>query len=174
MPVSLAPGGYYFAVTPVDAEGRRGARSAVGSFLWTWPTTTAPNVEEWDGLNAPGTFTDPTFSWAPVPGAARYEVEVNASKYWAPGSKWCCSTTTTGTSLSPPQTLANNAYYWRVRAIDARGDAGVWNVWNGNGQSPLINWEGQLPITKAFDLGNPTVPALTMSTPTGSAISGTP
>ena len=39
MPISLAPGVYYFAVTPVDAEGRRGARSAVASFSWTWPTT---------------------------------------------------------------------------------------------------------------------------------------
>ena len=170
MPASLAPGAYYFAVTPVDAEGRRGTRSPVGSFTWTWPTTTTATVTD---LNPEaGPFDDPMFSWAPVPGAARYEVEINASKDWATGSKWCCGGTTTGTSLAPLRTLANNAYYWRVRAIDARGDAGVWNVWNGNGQPSLINSEGELSVRKAFDPASPTIPGLTLRTLEGETLSG--
>jgi len=172
MPASLAPGAYYFAVTPVDAEGRRGTRSPVGSFTWTWPTTTTATVTD---LNPEaGPFDDPMFSWAPVPGAARYEVEINASKDWAAGSKWCCGGTTTGTSLAPLRTLANNAYYWRVRAIDARGDAGVWNVWNGNGQPSLINSEGELSVRKAFDPASPTIPGLTLRTLEGETLSGAP
>ena len=140
LPSSLAPGQrYYWAITPVDAEGHRGAQSGVGTFVWQWPTSTPTSVAD---LNPSfGAFDDPLFSWSAVPGAARYEVEVNASESFPPGSKWCCSGTTTGTSLAPLTVLANNHYYWRVRALDARGNAGVWNV-------------GQ-PFDKTFD---PTTP----------------
>lgn len=146
LPTSLAPGPYYWAITPVDAEGHRGVRSALATFQWAWPTTTTTSVTD---LNAEaGTFDDPMFSWNPVPGAARYEVEVNSAEGFPAGSKWCCIGTTTGTSLAPLQTLGNNRYYWRVRAVDARGDAGVWNY----GQS----------FTKAFDPSQPSVRNLTM------------
>ena len=70
---------------------------------------------------------DPQFSWAPVPGATKYEVEVNSSVDFAPGSKVCCSQLTTSTSLAPTVVFRDNTYYWRVRALDAAGNAGVWN-----------------------------------------------
>src|SRR5438105_8628 len=41
MPISLAPGAYYWAITPVDAEGHRGTRSGVASFQWNWPSSTS-------------------------------------------------------------------------------------------------------------------------------------
>jgi protein-S-isoprenylcysteine O-methyltransferase Ste14 len=157
MPVSLAPGAYYWAVTPVDAEGHRGARSRVATFQWTWPTATTPSLTD---LNPDARVFDPMFSWNPVPGAARYEVEVNAAEGFPAGSKWCCAGTTTGTSLVPLQVLANNSYYWRVRAIDARGNAGVWN----NGQS----------FTKAFDSVTPSIPNLTVRDINGNALTGAP
>jgi hypothetical protein len=71
---------------------------------------------------------DPKFSWNPVPGAARYEVEINPSVDFAPGSKVCCTGTTIATSLSPPKVFKNDTYHWRVRALDPNGNAGVWNV----------------------------------------------
>jgi large repetitive protein len=154
MPISLAPGVYYWAITPVDAEGHRGARSALATFQWTWPTTTATSVA--DLQPEAGAFDDPIFSWGPIPGAARYEVEVNSAEGFPAGSKWCCTGTTTGTSLAPLQSLANNRYYWRVRGIDARGDAGVWN-------------EGQ-SFTKAFDATQPSVRGLTVRDIEGSAV----
>jgi hypothetical protein len=158
MPISLAPGPYYWAITPVDAEGHRGVRSAVATFQWNWPTTTATSITD---LNPEaGIFADPMFSWNPIAGAARYEVEVNSSADFAPGSKWCCSGTTTGTSLAPIQGLANNRYYWRVRALDARGDAGAWN----NGQ----------PFEKSFDPSTPTVRNLTVRNADGQALTGFP
>ncbi|HET7555755.1 MAG TPA: hypothetical protein VFJ75_08895, partial [Gaiellaceae bacterium] len=121
---ALAPGAYYWGVTPVDAEGNRGTPSAVRSFVWAWPSTTTPQLED---LNpAPEAF-DPRFSWTAVPGAARYEVEINSSDDFATGSKVCCSGTTIATSLSPTQVFKDNVYYWRVRAFDADGNAGVWN-----------------------------------------------
>ena len=123
--LALAQGTYYWAVTPVDAEGNKGARSAVASFRWVWPSTTTPRVSD---LVADPEVFDPRFSWDRVPGAARYEVEVNPSIDFAAGSKVCCTGTTINTSLSPTLVLPDNAYYWRMRAIDMDGNAGVWNV----------------------------------------------
>jgi hypothetical protein len=167
MPSSLAPGQrYYWAITPVDAEGHRGKQSGVGSFVWAWPTTTATNVAD---LNPSfGAFDDPLFSWNAVPGAARYEVEINASQDFPAGSKWCCAGSTTATSLAPLQVLANNHYYWRVRALDARGNAGVWNYgpqFDKTFDPGTIN-----PATKRLD----TVQNVTVRDVGGEALEGVP
>ncbi len=121
----LAPDTYYWAVQPVDAEGNRGVATPVTTFSWVWPSATVPQVTDLDPSAA---VFDPKFSWNPVPGAARYEVEINPSVDFAPGSKVCCTGTTIATSLSPPKVFKNDTYHWRVRAIDADGNAGVWNV----------------------------------------------
>jgi len=136
---ALAPGTYYWGVTALDAEGNRGVPSAAGSFTWAWPSATTPQVA--DLASAPELF-DPRFSWDPVPGAARYEVEINPSVDFAPGSKVCCTGTTLATSLSPTKVFHDNKYYWRVRAIDLDGNAGVWNYGT--------------PFTKTFDNVPPT------------------
>lgn len=154
------PGGqYYWAITPLDASGHRGSRSAVRSFSWSWPTSTTTQVSD---LNPDPRVFEPQFNWAPVPGAARYEVEVNSAEAFPVGSAWCCNlpasgeTSTIGTSLTPIHVLGNNEYYWRVRAVDANGNAGVWN-------------EGS-KFTKAFDSVTPTVPNLTMADANGNAL----
>jgi hypothetical protein len=121
---ALAPGSYYWGVTPVDAEGNRGVATPVASFNWLWPSTTPTHLED---LNPAPEAYDPRFSWNPVPGAARYEVEINSSVDFAPGSKVCCSGTTIATSLSPTTVFKDNVYYWRVRALDPDDNAGVWN-----------------------------------------------
>ncbi len=122
---TLAPGTYYWGVTPLDAQGNRGAPSRVASFTWFWPSTTSLQVT--DLASAPELF-DPRFSWAPVAGAARYEVEINSSVDFAAGSKVCCTGTTINESLSPTVVFRDNRYYWRVRAIDFDGHVGVWNT----------------------------------------------
>ena len=121
---ALPPGVYYWGITPVDSQGNFGRPSRVFSVAWIWPSATAVRVND---LNAALEAFDPQFSWDPVPGAARYEVEVNPSQDYAPGSKVCCAGTTIGTSLSPTIILRDNRYYWRVRAIDVSGNAGQWN-----------------------------------------------
>lgn len=140
---ALGPGTYYWAVAPIDAQKHVGARSAVGSFKWTWPSQTQTALID---LNADARVLDPQFAWAPVPGAAGYEVEVNHSQDFAIGSKVCCSEKVIGTSLSPKKVLPNNSYYWRMRAVDLDGKAGVWN--HGT------------PFSKAFDHVTPTIPGL--------------
>jgi hypothetical protein len=124
-PGALAPGVYYWGITPLDAEGNRGAPSAVASFTWSWPSTTATRITD---LADASEVYDPQFAWDAVPGATRYELEVNSSQDFAPGSKVCCADPTIATSLAPTGALKDNRYYWRVRALDADGNAGVWNV----------------------------------------------
>src|SRR6266508_539974 len=121
----LPSGTYYWNVVPVDSEGNRGAPSAVSAFSWSWPSVTTPHVTD---LVAANEFFDPQFSLDAVPGAAKYEVEVNSSVDFAPGSKVCCTQQTISTSLAPTVVFRDNTYYWRVRALDADGNAGVWNL----------------------------------------------
>jgi hypothetical protein len=120
----LPSGTYYWNVVPVDSEGNLGAASPVTAFTWSWPSVTTPHVTD---LVAADEFYDPQFYWDAVQGATKYEVEVNSSIDFAPGAKVCCSQLTTSTALSPTVVFRDNTYYWRVRALDAAGNAGVWN-----------------------------------------------
>jgi hypothetical protein len=133
----LDSGTYFWAVTPIDAEGHQGRRSEVGSFALTWPSSTTPTVSDPE--------FGPLFRWAPVPGAARYEVEANSAGGFPAGSKWCCSGTTVGTSFAPTKVVGNNVDYWRVRALDAKGHAGVWN--EGPPFSKAVNSVEQSSLT---------------------------
>ena len=135
---TLAQGDYYWGVTPLDAQGNRGSPSAVSKFTWAWPSSTTVRYTD---LNSSPEVVDPQLSWNAVPGAARYEVEINTSIDFAPGSKVCCAGSTIATSISPTAMLRNNTYYWRVRAIDPAGNAGVWN-----GVTPVPNF-----FQKTFD-----------------------
>jgi hypothetical protein len=154
-PSSFAPGTYYWAVTPVDARGNKGSASSVAAFSWQWPSATTPTVAD---VDPSAEVYDPQFSWTPVAGAARYEVEVNSTSSFTTGAKVCCTGTTTATSLSPTKVLNDNVYYWRVRAIDADGNAGVWNV----GPS----------FTKAFDKTTPSVKNVRMVDANDQALAG--
>jgi hypothetical protein len=159
---SLTPGTYFWAVTPLDADGHTGRRSVIGSFNYSWPSATTPGLTD---LSPDPRVFGPLFTWDPVPGAARYEVEVNAAYNFPSGSKWCCSTTTLGTSMAPQRVLANNAYYWRVRAINAGGTAGIWNYYGGATHASF---------TKAFDSATPTVSNLAVTDLDGAGpLSGT-
>jgi hypothetical protein len=165
-PGTLGPGRYYWAVTPLDAGDLKGRRSEIRSFDWSWPSATATRLNDLWGDADAATFVDPQFEWDPIPGAARYEVEVNTSQDFAAGSKVCCADPTTGTSLSPTLLLANNTdlpdaqdgYHWRLRGIDLDGNAGHWNV----GQS----------FRKAFDDNVPTVPSLRIRDNLGNDLAG--
>ena len=133
-PTTLAPGTYYWAVTPVNAQGHKGTRSRTARFGWTWPTRlTAAQLRVTDMDPAAAVF-DPRLSWDPIPGAASYDVEVSSDQSFAPGSNVCCADRTIGTSISPTKVLANNTgssgeaeLQWRVRAVDAAGNAQEWN-----------------------------------------------
>jgi hypothetical protein len=140
----LPPGTYYWGVTPLDAQGHRGQPSAVGSFTWLWPTATATSVGD---LRSDEEVYDPFFTWDPVPGAAKYELEINPAQDFSPGSRVCCVgigfPTIIGSSHAPDRLLRDNTYYWRVRALDAFGNAGEWNV----GPSFAKSFDKSPPVT---------------------------
>jgi len=154
---TLSPGErYYWRVTPEDARGNLGAPSCLRhddpdpalrclSFVWRWPSQTTPQVADLDLPDAE--LYDPQFSWDRVPGAARYEVEISSSRDFAAGSKVCCSGTTINTYLSPLTVFESNTYYWRVRALDMDGHAGVWNCYGD--PSPACSNPGS--FVKTFD-----------------------
>jgi hypothetical protein len=127
------PKDYYWSITPLDAERNRGNESSCSSFRWRWPSDQNANhqplaatMKVTDLRPELETF-DPQFSWDPVPGAARYEVDINSSEDFSPGSRVCCSKPVVGTSIAPTHVLRDNTYYWRVRPINADGNAGAWS-----------------------------------------------
>ncbi len=144
LPGSLASGTYYWAVTPVDEGKFKGRRSRVGSFSWGWPTRSSGRVLD---LDPAAEVFDPLLQWDPVPGASAYEVEVNPTAEFTPGSK-AFGGVANGTSIAPTVHLLNNTYHWRVRAIDPDGNPGVWN------EGPVFK--------KEFDDVTPTVPNIRM------------
>lgn len=151
---TLPAGRYYWAITPIDAGGLRGTRSRVGSFTWSWPTSTTTGIQD---LNDTPQVFDPLFTWDLIPGAARYEVEINPDDGFAAGSRVCCKDPIIGTSLSPVRLLPNNndlsgasGYNWRVRAFDVDGNPGQWN------RGPTFQ--------KSYDQTTPAVPNVAVET----------
>lgn len=145
-PGTLNAGTYYWQITPVDSDGHKGTPSQVGRFTWNWPSSLAVTVED---LNPAREVFDPLLRWSDVPGAARYDVEVNVTDTFAPGSI-IATQSVVGNATSPAKQLPNNTYFWRVRAVDADGRAG--NYVTGS-------------FAKEFDLvaPDPTVPGLTLN-----------
>jgi hypothetical protein len=71
----------------------------------------------------------PSFSWSPIKAAAKYEFQLSADRDF--GSvvlgQGKGSFQTLNTFATIEKTLPNSTYYWRVRAIDKRDDAGPWS-----------------------------------------------
>ncbi len=136
---ALTPGAtYYWQVVPIDAEKSEGTPSPVYSFTWHWTSTTATrylNLRDPAGFDVDPPVVDPQFSWDPIPGAVRYQVQVGSSQSLS--DSIFLDRTTVGTKLSPIANLPNNRFYWHVRGIDAAGNNGVWNAYGGDPLNPL-------------------------------------
>lgn len=72
--------------------------------------------------------TQPTLTWQPVAGAARYEMWF--SRVFPNGQRIFSDTNIAGTSWTPPQTLDSAFYRYWVRAFDAAGNATPWSIPN--------------------------------------------
>ena len=133
----LAPGVHYWTVTAKDGRGNPVGTSPTGgtgsAFTWVWPSTVSglgvtSSIDSSAGATAQWTMYDPQFSWNPVSGAVKYQVEVNTDDItWSAASKVCCNDTIS-TTLTPKTLLPNATYAWRVRAVDASGSVGNWTV----------------------------------------------
>jgi hypothetical protein len=118
---------FYWRVRGV-ASGLYSDWSVVRSFSVQWPSVPT--------MKAPAngaTVTDVLFHWEPVAGARTYQLQVSPNGDWA--NNVTIDVTVKGTRYSPPNTLNNGSYFWRVRAKDAAGTAnnGLWSsVWQFN------------------------------------------
>ena len=122
---ALPDGMYYWRVRAVDAAGNANAWASA----WTFRVdTTAPAVPT---LLTPAngkvtTDSTPWLDWSTVTDATavHYQLQVDdsadclspvVSKTWLNGSSWTVDAA-----------LPDGVYYWRVRAVDAAGNASAW------------------------------------------------
>jgi hypothetical protein len=162
----LAPGDHYWQVEGIDAKGNEMGYSTPQVFTWDWPSTVT-GLTVTDTVDATGddyadsTLFEPRFSWDPVPGAAKYDIEISNDSNWATGSIVFSTLLTPGlspvqgTSISPNVLLHNSDYYWRVRAKDPNDNAGDWSYY-GDTSSPGDTF------TQTYDLATPTIENLRM------------
>jgi hypothetical protein len=119
----LPPGYYYWRVQAELTSGY--------STRWS-----EPRRYRLAGLPAPQPLTpantfepdvlDVELSWAPVAGAKTYELDVSLDDAFT--KVVLHEAGLTNTRHTPKNTLDNDQYYWRVRAIDASGREGAWST----------------------------------------------
>ncbi len=113
-------GSYYWRVAMIDGNGKLGNYSPAATFTKQYPVTTLLSPTPGSTIN-----DTPTFVWTPVPGAAKYKIEVSLSENFATTVD---SQTTSNTRYTPTKKYANNTYYWRVAIVDADGKIGPFNT----------------------------------------------
>ena len=157
-PSALAPGTYYWSVQPIDASGDLGKPSAVRTFTWAWPSQTTLNESD---VSPDSAYEEPSFSWTAIPGASNYEIEVATLPSYPTNAIILDSTGLIGTNYTAQGFFPDHTtLYWRLRAVNANGDAGTWN-------------EGQ-PFTESFDQSVPSIQSLALYDQNGNVLpSGT-
>lgn len=143
----LPPGYYYWRVQAELTSGYSTAWSTPRRYLLT-------------GLDAPQPLTpantfepdvvDVELSWVPVAGAKTYDLEVSLDDAFTKVVLKLAGITST--RHTPGQTLDNDQYYWRVRAVDASNRAGAWST-GGDGQPWKFQraWPDQPSLTYPAD-----------------------
>jgi hypothetical protein len=105
------------------------------------------------------TYEEPSFSWTPIPGASSYEIQVSTLPSYPDNAIILDQRGLVGTQFTATNFFPNHTtLYWRLRAIDADGDAGAWN-------------DGQ-PFTESFDLLTPTIQNLHVYDANGNSVDG--
>ncbi len=121
LPEALPAGDYFWRVTASLEGGFNSLSSSPKSFILgalPSPKLTFPL----DDINQ--SVKDVVFDWEPVPGALTYDLQVatdstfNNFAYKADNLY--------GSRYSPPTTLYNDQFWWRVRAVDLAGQSTAW------------------------------------------------
>ena len=120
-PVLVAPNIYYARVQAVLSGGINTAFSQPISYTIEG-LSAAVRTSPSEG----GVVTDTVLDWKPVPGAATYQLQIDDDINFA--SPTVNQTNIMGTRYSPTKTVGNDTYYWRVRPVDASGNARAWQT----------------------------------------------
>ena len=121
VPALRVPTDYYWRVQAILANGLNTAWSSAARYTLeglTKPTLQGPT----DDIDA--NVQDVVLDWNPVPGAATYDLQVSTDANFLTVVE--DRTNIVGTSYSPPVTLNNDQYYWRVRPVDAGNNKLDW------------------------------------------------
>jgi hypothetical protein len=109
------------------------ATSSTGGVVSQWSETRSYTFT-WSAvpiLRSPANDTslevqDHEFIWDPVVGAKYYDLQISPNGDWANNLTFQ-GLNLRGTRYSPPTTLGNGSYFWRVRAKDALLNNGAWS-----------------------------------------------
>ena len=115
---------YYWRVTANLGGGINTSASDVHSYRVTPPNLPVSPTYPADGTTT--TIKEVVLDWVPVDGAAKYNLQISTDPNFISG------TTTVnnilGTRYSPPTTLDNDQYYWRITPVNASGVATDWSA----------------------------------------------
>ncbi len=111
--------------------------SATWRYQLAWADEGSPSVPELTQPLPGATVTDVVFRWDAVAGAAKYQIQVSPNGDWANNITF--DQTVKGTSYSPPVTLNNATYFWRVRALSVRNPADT-GPWSSDGRQFTRSW----------------------------------
>ncbi|MFL6004319.1 MAG: hypothetical protein ACJ72P_16060, partial [Nocardioides sp.] len=81
------------------------------------------DVQQDPSMETGGPIQDVVLKWLPVPGAAKYELEVGLDRDFNQPVE---TRTVLSTRYSPTTTYVNDQFFWRVRAIDAGNNQMAW------------------------------------------------
>ena len=118
---------YYWRVRATDYNSINGPWSAVRHFRMRWNFAARLLTP----LNNLTSLSYPFFSWAPIPGAERYQIQIDDSTgFGSPVAN--TQIYNVGAYMQPAWSVASNTdYYWRVRALDGRGNLTPWSdLWS--------------------------------------------
>lgn len=119
---------FYAKVSGQSAGGINTADSNDCSYKVVWSSGTTDDNDAKPLLVSPSngkTVREVVLKWAPLLGAARYEVQVSPNGDWTNNLRY--DIVTDSATWAPAKTLDNGSYFWRVRGIDNVGNASRWS-----------------------------------------------
>lgn len=123
VPDALPAGDYFWRVTASLEGGYNSVPSPTMSFILgslPSPLLTYPV----DDINQ--AVEDVVFDWEPVPGAVTYDLQVATDSTF--NNFAFKAENLYGSRFSPPTTLYNDQFWWRVRAVDLAGQPTAWST----------------------------------------------
>lgn len=115
---------YYWRVRALSAASIASQYSEERTYGFTWPEIPVLEAPP-DDNNPSNAIEEVVFDWTPAVGAVSYDLQVSPSDQF--NVLTLNITGIHGTRYSPPTTINNGAYFWRVRARNYASAVGDWS-----------------------------------------------